>query len=156
MSAFFSKSCEYGVQAVLYLARENNSRPLQLKEIASALQLPPNFLSKILQRLTRAKIVKSQKGNHGGFNLAKPATQIMLGDIVAAVDGIEFLNTCIVGFPHCSEENTCSLHSYWKAMRQIVSQMLNEKNAADLSEGIDGKLDLLNPGSFRRRTLKSA
>jgi Rrf2 family iron-sulfur cluster assembly transcriptional regulator len=156
MPAFFSKSCEYGLQAVLFIAKQNSSRSLHLEEIASELNLPKNFLSKVLQKLSRAKVVKSQKGNQGGFKLSKPATQITLGDIVLAIDGIDFLNKCILGFPGCSNEHACSLHSYWSTMREIVSKMLNERNIADLSKGLDIKIGLLNSGYKQRRILKSA
>ena len=84
-----------------------------------------------------------------------PAEQIMLGDVVAAVDGIEFLNKCVTGFAECSDEYPCPLHPYWKEIRVIISRMLNEKNVAGLSKGIDIKIGLLDRGYSRRRTLRS-
>ncbi len=150
MSALFSKSCKYGFQAVLYLATQESVRPLRLKDIASALHLPYDFLSKIFQKLSRGGIVRSQKGQHGGFVLARSAETITLNDIVVAIDGVDSHNQCVLGFPGCSDLQSCSAHSYWKAILQIVAQMLNEKNVADLSRGIEAKIALLNPAPRKR------
>jgi Rrf2 family protein len=156
MTAFFSKSCEYGIQSVLFIARENSGRAVHLKDIASELQLPSTFLSKILQKLTRANIVRSQKGNQGGFHLARPAEQIALGEIVLAVDGVEFLGECIIGFSECSDARPCSLHADWIPVRAAISRMLSEKNVADLSADIDVKIESMSPGYIQRRLLKGA
>jgi Rrf2 family protein len=154
MTAFFSKSCEYAVQAILFIARENKSRSVQLKDIAMELQIPLTFLSKILQKLTRAEILISHKGNQGGFQLAAPARSIMLGDIVAAVDGVEFLNECVIGFSECSDARPCSLHGEWVPVRAAISRMLSERNVADLSTGIGTKIESLSPGYLQRRLIK--
>ena len=73
MSVFLSKSCEYGLQAILYLSHKSSAEPLTLHDIADNLDVPRHFLSKILQSLARDGIVVSHRGIKGGFRLAKPA-----------------------------------------------------------------------------------
>lgn len=143
MSALFSKSCQYAVQAMLFLASQPKEEPVLLRDISAALQIPPHFLSKILQTLVRDRLVVSFKGVNGGFQLARPPRKICLFDIVQATDGETPLDRCVLGFPGCGEENPCPVHPIWKRAKQLILDMLKNKNIAQLSKEIDVKLDLI-------------
>ena len=67
MTVIFSKKCEYGLQAVLYLAAHMEKDNIPAEEIATKLSIPREFVSKILQNLTESGIVNSQKGNQAAF-----------------------------------------------------------------------------------------
>jgi len=82
MTVIFSRKCELGLQAVLYLTANNNREVVSSEEIANKLNIPKEFVSKILQSLTSSGIVESKKGKNGGFALAKDARKIKLIDIV--------------------------------------------------------------------------
>ena len=69
MSVLFSRQCEYAIQATLYIALQSDKRLVSIRELADRLSIPPYFLAKILQDLTRKGILKSQKGPSGGFTL---------------------------------------------------------------------------------------
>lgn len=144
MSVIFSKSCEYAIQAALYLATKSEGVPVHLREIADNLQIPQHFLSKILQTLTRDEIVVSQKGSHGGFKLGRPAAAITVGDIVRAVDGEAFLSQCVLGFPACGDDFPCPVHDSWKDAKDRILEMLHASNLDILSQRLGGKLNLLN------------
>lgn len=75
MSVIFSKKCEYGLQAILYLASRKNKEYFSAKEIAEDLKIPKEFISKILQSLVEFNIVGSKKGKNGGFFLARIQTK---------------------------------------------------------------------------------
>ena len=109
MTVIFSKKCEYGLQAVLYLATQPKGEVIPSDEIARKLSIPKEFVSKILQSLTESGIVDSKKGKTGGFFLAKDTSKIRLIDIVAAIDGLEMFNNCVLGFPDCNPDNPCPL-----------------------------------------------
>lgn len=143
MSLIFSKSCEYGTQAVLFLARESENGPILLRDISGALAIPHHFLSKILQALVLEGIVVSQKGFNGGFSLGRPARQIALIDIVRAIDGDEFLDQCVLGFPGCNEKTPCPVHPTWKRAKSIIVEILHKKTISELSKELDPKLELL-------------
>ncbi len=151
MSIIFSKSCEYGLQAVLYLSQRPNESPALLRDIAQDLNIPYHFLNKVLQTLTRDNIVVSHKGSNGGFALARSPKEIYLLDIVRAVDGDSFLNGCVVGFPGCGDENPCPVHPQWKKAKKMILTMLQKKTLAELGKGLDLKLDYIH--SLRRETL---
>jgi len=128
MTVIFSKKCEYGLQAVLYLAAHLENEVIPADEIAQKLNIPKEFVSKILQSLTESKIVSSKKGKAGGFSLAKDPKTIKLIDIVAAIDGLGVFDSCILGFPKCNVDNPCPLHDKWGELRTKAYEMLTDEN----------------------------
>jgi Rrf2 family transcriptional regulator, iron-sulfur cluster assembly transcription factor len=127
MTVIFSKKCEYGLQAVLYLATRGPYEIVPVDEIAGSLNIPKEFVSKILQSLTESGIVSSRKGKSGGFALAKDPQMIRLIDIVAAIDGLGMFNTCVLGFPHCNPDKPCPLHDKWGELRTKAYGMLTDE-----------------------------
>jgi Rrf2 family iron-sulfur cluster assembly transcriptional regulator len=134
MTVIFSKKCEYGLQAVLYLAAQHTGEVIPSDEIARKLNIPKEFVSKILQSLTESGIVDSRKGKSGGFFLAKNPSRIRLIDIVAAIDGLGMFNNCVLGFPHCSPDNPCPLHSKWGELRTRAYNMLTDETIDKFKE----------------------
>jgi Rrf2 family protein len=98
------------------------------EEISNKLNIPKEFISKILQSLTDSELIESKKGKAGGFKLAKHPSKIKLIDIVDAIDGLDSFNTCVLGFPNCSDKNPCPLHTQWGELRSKAFQMLSEEN----------------------------
>lgn len=139
----FSKSCEYALQALLYLAYEGKGEPILLRKISNALHIPHHFLSKILHQLVNGGILVSNKGVSGGFGLARSADVITLGDVVKAVDGEGFLHECVLGFAGCADEDPCPVHNQWKPAKQIILRMMSSKSIAKLSKDMGGKLELI-------------
>jgi len=127
MTVIFSKKCEYGMQAVLYLAAHTTDGVTRVDDIAATLKVPKEFVSKILQSLTASGIVFSKKGKFGGFALAKDPSRIRLIDIVAAIDGLEIFNSCVLGFPNCSPDTPCPVHDTWGELRTLAYNMLTEE-----------------------------
>jgi Rrf2 family protein len=82
-----SNKGRYGVRAIFDIAFHNDGRATQIKEIAERQAIPPRFLEQIFQDLKRAGLVSSRRGPRGGYQLARPAAEIRLGDIVRALEG---------------------------------------------------------------------
>jgi Rrf2 family transcriptional regulator, iron-sulfur cluster assembly transcription factor len=144
MTVIFSKKCEYGLQAVLYLAAKNNgSEVVPVDEIAKKLGIPKEFVSKILQSLTESGIIYSKKGKSGGFALAKNPNKIRLIDIVGAIDGLDMFNSCVLGFPKCSPDHPCPLHSKWGDLRTKAYNMLNDETLDQLKDKTLSKVNSL-------------
>jgi Rrf2 family protein len=140
----FSKSCEYAIQALLYLAhKEETGQPVLLREISDSLRIPHHFLNKVLQQLTRAGILVSLRGVSGGFSFARHAGEITMGDVVKAIDGDHFLGKCMLGFPGCADDNPCPVHDQWKQAKHIILDIMSTKSIAELSKEMDGKLDFI-------------
>jgi len=133
MGLMFSRECEYALQAVLYLALQPEDDMTSIKALTKKLGIPYHFLAKILQKLTRKGLLRSLKGPTGGFALALPAGQITLFQIIDAIDGADFMTTCILGFSECSGRNPCSVHEQWGAMRNSIHAMLVDKNISQMA-----------------------
>ena len=127
MTVFFSKKCEYALQAILLMAASEHDCIYPAEEISKKLNIPKEFISKILQSLTESGMIESKKGKAGGFKLAKHPSKIKLIDIVEAVDGLESFSSCVLGFPNCSDKNPCPVHDDWGELRARAYDMLNSE-----------------------------
>ena len=133
MSLIFSRQCEYAIQGVLYLALKPTGKMTSTKELTGQLSIPYHFLAKILQSLTRKGLLNSYRGPSGGFALGMPAQDITLFHIVEAIDGTEFIRTCVLGFAECTGKDVCSVHVRWSGLRETIYQMLISKNIAEMA-----------------------
>ncbi len=138
-----SRGCEYGLQAILYLASLNSTKPVLQRDIAQALKIPNHFLGKILQILVRSGILISYKGKTGGFALAKNPNEIFPMQIVQSIDGENFLQNCILGFSGCTQKEPCPFHEQWKAIKGKILLLFKEKSIGELSQNLHGKLDTI-------------
>ncbi len=125
-----SKTAEYALRAVLFIARQ--SRPTRANEISKALDVPSNYLSKILHSLARAGILTSGRGPRGGFQLAKPANEMALAELLEALDPSVLRADCLLGNPSCSDETACAVHDYWKQVREPVCLFFRNTTVADV------------------------
>jgi Rrf2 family protein len=143
MAVIFSKACEYGLQAVLYLSSFSQEESVPAYRIAEELKIPKEFISKILQSLTDHKLISSKKGKFGGFSLAKDPNKIKLIDIVEAIDGLDAFKTCVLGFPQCSSDVPCPVHESWGKLRNQAYDMLSNETLDELKEKAAEKIKSL-------------
>ena len=134
MTVIFSKKCEYGMQAVLYLAAREKGTLVSADEISKVLKIPREFVSKILQSLRESGLISSSKGKSGGFSLAKDPSRIKLIDVVAAIDGLDMFDSCVLGFPECSPTHPCPVHNTWGTLRTQTYDMLNSETIDKLKD----------------------
>jgi len=140
----YSKSAEYAIQAMIYLAEKKSEKPVMIHVIAKEYGIPSQFLSKIMQTLVKQKLIKATRGRNGGINLAKPATEIYLNDIVYAVDGLPpDKEQCVVGLDLCSDDTPCPLHEQWKPIRHQLRHMLESESLDHLAKRVIEKRNLM-------------
>lgn len=132
-----SQTAEYALRAVLYLAERADDGTVRVGEMAQALRIPHNYLSKILHRLARAGVLASTRGKAGGFQLAVPADRLRLYEIVAPFDRIDERRRCLLGRPQCSDSTACAAHSRWKQVADTVASFFRETSVADLLRGAE-------------------
>jgi Rrf2 family protein len=80
----FSRSTGYSIEALTYLAGQPSGKLTGAREISAAARVPMPFLSKLLRNLSRHKLLRSFKGVRGGYELARPAEKVTIGEILAA------------------------------------------------------------------------
>ena len=132
MTVIFSKRCELALQAILYLSVFNDETYFTATDISKKLNMPKEFLAKILQSLAVHSIVISKKGKTGGFTLGRPLNEIRLIDIVIAMDGLEIFHKCVLGFKGCTVEKPCPVHDKWGKLRDLTYKMLSEETLLEL------------------------
>jgi Rrf2 family protein len=139
MTVFFSKACELGIQAVLFLSVKDR-KVFNAEQVSKELKVPKEFVSKVMQMLTASGIVASKQGKKGGFCLGKEPNEIKLIDIVEAIDGLDVFKTCVLGFPGCSSETPCPVHDKWGKLREEALKLLSEETLEHLKEKTVNKL----------------
>jgi Rrf2 family protein len=135
----FSKACEYGIRAAIYIALQSlESRRVSLKEIADEIDSPVAFTAKILQLLSKNGIVDSVKGAYGGFEISKgQMDKIKLGAIVYAIDGEKVYAGCGLGLKECDANKPCPAHDKFVAIRNDLRKMLENTSLYEMTAGLE-------------------
>jgi Rrf2 family transcriptional regulator, cysteine metabolism repressor len=125
---------EYALLAMVYLARHESDTFISVDSIAQAQGISPNFLEQILLALKHAKYVRSSKGQHGGFRLAKPASKISLAEIIRVLDGALAPTESVSEYFYSSTpiEREKSLVKVFKEIRNFISEKLEKTTLADV------------------------
>lgn len=134
----FSKTCEYGIRATIFIASESyQNKRVGLKDIAKKIDSPEAFTAKILQILSKDNIINSIKGVGGGFEIPRESMKdIKLAQIVNALEGDRVFTGCGLGLTHCSEDHPCPMHEKFKSIRNELAFMLENTNLEELALGI--------------------
>jgi Rrf2 family transcriptional regulator, nitric oxide-sensitive transcriptional repressor len=103
-----SQTTEYALRAVVWLAA-NPEKPLTAQQIADATRVPAGYLAKVLQGLSRAGLLHSQRGLGGGFTLARSPNSLTVWEVVQAVDPPKRIRECPLGF-EAHGASLCALH----------------------------------------------
>jgi Rrf2 family transcriptional regulator, iron-sulfur cluster assembly transcription factor len=130
----FSRSSGYALQALTYLATQPSGRLVGAAEIATRLDIPMPFLWKILRKLSAKKLVRSFKGARGGYELARPAKNIRVSEVMAAGTDGDQLGRCVLGLDKCDDRDPCPLHFQWKNLRKEMEERCESTTLADLAE----------------------
>ncbi len=137
-----SKRGEYGLRAMIDLATwETESGLIQIKEIAEREHIPSKFLEQILLSLKNAGLLHSKMGVGGGYYLAKPASEINLGQIVRVLDGPLAPIRCVSQMSYepcgCPDEATCGLRLVMLDVRNAIANILENTSLADVAARVD-------------------
>lgn len=141
----FSKACQYGIKASVYIASQSEvGNRVSLKEIASSIDSPEAFTAKILHQLAKQDILTSLKGPTGGFEIPKGrAEKIKLSNIVEAIDGDSIYMGCALGFSSCDARQPCPMHNKFVTIRENLRDMLENTSLFELANGLDGGISFL-------------
>lgn len=127
-----SQGVGYAITALGYIASAGG-KPVLVKDIAQAADIPPAYLAKIVHSLGKRGIVVTQRGVGGGVTLARPATEISLHDLAAALQDPVLEPRCMLGNAACSDDRGCPAHAYWSAQRQRIFDFLQKTSVADIA-----------------------
>ena len=140
---FFTTKAEYGVRLLIELGSQPGSRPVSLKAIADAENLPLAYLERIVALLKRANLVQSTRGAHGGYRLARAPEDIAMNEVVLALEGSVAPMECFVeedgdGRVLCSHHDdagrACATKLLWTRVQANVLKTLADTTLAELVE----------------------
>jgi len=150
-SRMLSQTAEYALRAALHIAEFGADRPVAVNEIAQALDVPRNYLSKTLHQLARVGVVTSTFGPGGGFQLSAPPDQLTLDTIIAPFDTAAERH-CLLGRARCRDSAPCAAHERWKTIADQIQGFFATTTVADLLRG--DAPDLLSPQAVRPTTTR--
>ena len=129
-----SSKCYYAIRAVYSLAEHGDATPMKTADIAEREMIPIRFLEVILNQLKSGGFVKSRRGAEGGYQLAKPADAITVGEIMRFVDGPIAPVDCVSqSRPKvCEFHGECHFFGFWGRVRQAISDIVDHTTIADL------------------------
>jgi Rrf2 family iron-sulfur cluster assembly transcriptional regulator len=114
------------------LAEVDGEALLRVDDIAAELDVPRNYLSKILHMLAREGVLESTRGPGGGFRLAAPPEQVHLTDVVRHFDEVPDAASCLLGRDECLDSDPCAAHARWRNVGAAVQSFLSETRLSDL------------------------
>lgn len=120
------------------LAGHSGARPVNLKDISDGEGISLSYLEQLFVKLRRGSIVKSVRGPGGGYVLAKPSSEISVGEVISVVE--EPLNpvACLdKGSSGCERESSCTTQNVWKGLAEKISEFLNSISIEDLCSDIN-------------------
>lgn len=131
MAMQLTRAGEYAVKSLLYLAAQKTDARVMASEVATAENIPVNFVRKILESLAKTGLVKSYRGAGGGFMLGRTAEQISLRQVIEAVEGPLALNQCLQ--PNaCENLPICPMSHIWMEAQRAVEEVLERYTLADV------------------------
>jgi len=132
-----SNACKYAIRSVLYLSIHNTeNKKVGVKKIAEELEVPQPFLAKLLQQLTKTKLVSSSKGPTGGFYLSENNLNNTVWDIIKCIDGPTKFDNCFMGLSSCSDLNPCPVHFTVAPFKKKLMEDFKDKNIKEFTESI--------------------
>ena len=127
-----SKTSEYAVRILVYMAA-NNEEKYSAKFLYEQLNIPYKYLTKLMTDLAKRGCIKSIQGRNGGFKIAKKLNEITLASIVEAVEGVDSMGGCILGFDECSNDNPCAMHAFWEKNKASILHIFESTTLKDLA-----------------------
>lgn len=130
----YTKTGEYAIRAILFLARQSKDSLIMSSEIAKNEDIPAHYLAKILQRMAKYGYVDSFKGRGGGFKITELAKKSSILEIVERVEGPVINLKCVTGLKECSDEYPCPLHDEWAELRNKIYSLISSKSVQEVAE----------------------
>jgi len=140
-----TKSTEYALRALVYIQLKNweGLRP-GIPEIAAEIESPLAFTGKILQTLTRHRLLSSMKGRGGGFFFDKDHQSLSIFRVIVVMESAHFFHKCAFGLKNCNSENPCPLHNRYIKIREGFLEIVKSETVQTLAEKIKTGQAVLN------------
>jgi len=130
---------DFATRVLLELSAAEGPRALSVHELSGRTGISAKYLEQIMMRLRAANMVRSTRGAHGGYELAKPAQNLTVGEVIRVMDGPLAPSPCASQSAHvpcplyrCPTEESCVLRGLWLDVRDAISEVLDGTTFAEL------------------------
>jgi Rrf2 family protein len=127
-----SKKSDYGLMAVNHLARHYGEGASSARDIAQAYGIPAGLMAKVLQRLARKGLLKSQQGPTGGYALSRPPEFISALDVISAIDGPVMITSCSTERGECFQTPLCTVKEPLLRVNERIVSALSSLSVAQM------------------------
>ncbi len=128
-----TRAADYAIRVMIHLAGLESGERVSLAALVAATGAPDSFLSKVMQALTRARLVMSRRGPAGGFEISARGRHASMRDAIEAIDGRMCLNVCLSERRSCSRRDWCPAHKIWVKAQAAMLEVLSTAMIADLA-----------------------
>jgi Rrf2 family protein len=134
-----SQTAEYAIRAMSAIATLPEGTKIRATELARGTGIPAPYLSKVLRRLVLAGLLLSQKGQRGGFSLARAAAAIRFIEILEAVDAFPSDGRCAFGWGNCDQQRPCPLHGPWSRVSTQISEWAKSTTLEEVARAAEAE-----------------
>jgi Rrf2 family protein len=142
-----TRAADYAVRVMIYLASRRTGERVLLPVLAAATAAPESFLSKVLQALSRAKLIVSRRGHAGGFEMLAKGREASMRHVIEAIDGPLYLNVCLIAAGACPRDSWCPAHPVWVEAQQAMLDVLSGAFIAELASPAAGRAGRMVPAT---------
>jgi Rrf2 family protein len=129
-----TKKADYGLIAMRHLAQHADLGACSAKDLADMYGIPQEALAKILQRLTKAKLLSSQYGTNGGYTLSRDPRHISAFEVIRAIEGPLFITSCSDATADCDQSDRCTVREPLRKVSRTIEEVLNKLTIWDMTE----------------------
>lgn len=129
-----TKKSDYALMALKHLAEHPGNPTQSAKDMADAYHIPPPLLAKILQTMARSGLVISHAGLHGGYSLARPASEITALEVIRSIEGPLFILSCTTSHGNCDLLSSCIVKEPLRKLNDTIRDLLNDMHISDLCD----------------------
>jgi Rrf2 family protein len=140
-----TKKADYGLMAMKHLAER--SRACSAKDIAESYGIPQEALAKILQRLAKAGLLRSQQGINGGYTLARAASSISAFEVIRAIEGPFFITSCVTVRGECDQTSRCTVREPLRKVNDSIEDVLKNIMLSQMTD------EVRRTGNFQHQDL---
>ena len=144
-----SRTSQYAIQALICIATQPRGVPILNRTVAQYLNVPPAYLAKIMQNLSRGNLLYSFRGRQGGFCLREGREKTDLFQILTLVEGPGLTENCVMGLKICSDQTACPMHAKWNPIKLRIVELLHKQTLEKLAAAVKS-------GKYRLTELPSA
>lgn len=131
-----SRTSQYAIQSLIFIATQPRGVPVLIRTVARHLGVPPPYLAKIMQNLSRGKLIHSFRGRQGGVCLSEGGENTDLMQILTLIEGPGLTDNCVLGLKVCGDETACPVHTQWKPIKTKIVDLLNKQTLGKLAAAV--------------------